>query len=310
MKKILILTANPLNTDKLRLDEEVREIQAGLERSQRRDRFEVVTRWALRVDDLRRALLDHEPQIVHFSGHGAREHGLALENSSGQLQLVSNNSLVRLFKLFKNTIECVLLNACYSEAQAEAIYQHIDYVVGMNKVIGDRAAIEFAVGFYDALGAGRSYTDAYEFGCSAIDLEGISESLTPVLKNRTEVESSTDSRNNNLRSIASLTEAESLTPVLKSRTKLEPSPDSRFTQTEVIPPVEPRELYLNLLQVLMPSQFENVVFKYGVDSAHLSFGTAQAQRAIEVVRYAEQKEGASLTQLSRVIYEVVPHLKR
>jgi hypothetical protein len=184
VKKILILTANPKNTDKLRLDEEVREIQAGLERAQKRDRFEIVTRWALRVDDLRRALLDHEPQIVHFSGHGAGEHGLALENSSGQMQLVSTESLVRLFKLFKNTIECVVFNACYSEGQAEAIHQHVDYVVGMNKAIGDRAAIEFAVGFYDALGAGRSYTDAYEFGCSAIDLEGIPESLTPVLKSR------------------------------------------------------------------------------------------------------------------------------
>jgi hypothetical protein len=184
VKKILILTANPKNTDKLRLDEEVREIQAGLERAQKRDRFEIVTRWALRVDDLRRALLDHEPQIVHFSGHGAGEHGLALENSSGQMQLVSTESLVRLFKLFKDTIECVVFNACYSEAQAEAIHQHVDYVVGMNKAIGDRAAIEFAVGFYDALGAGRSYTDAYEFGCSAIDLEGIPESLTPVLKSK------------------------------------------------------------------------------------------------------------------------------
>ncbi|MBD1833323.1 CHAT domain-containing protein [Cyanobacteria bacterium FACHB-472] len=184
MKKILILTANPKNTDKLRLDEEVREIQAGLERAQKRDRFEIVTRWALRVDDLRRALLDHEPQIVHFSGHGAGEHGLALENSSGQMQLVSTESLVRLFKLFKDTIECVVLNACYSEAQSEAIHQHIDCVVGMNKAIGDRAAIEFAVGFYDALGAGRSYADAYEFGCSAIDLEGIPESLTPVLKSK------------------------------------------------------------------------------------------------------------------------------
>jgi hypothetical protein len=184
VKKILILTANPKNTDKLRLDEEVREIQAGLERAKKRDRFEIVTRWALRVDDLRRALLDHEPQIVHFSGHGAGEHGLALENSSGQMQLVSTESLVRLFKLFKDTIECVVLNACYSEAQAEAIHQHVDYVVGMNKAIGDRAAIEFAVGFYDALGAGRSYADAYEFGCSAIDLEGIPESLTPVLKSK------------------------------------------------------------------------------------------------------------------------------
>jgi hypothetical protein len=180
VKKILILTANPKNTDKLRLDEEVREIQAGLERAQKRDQFEIVTRWALRVDDLRRALLDHEPQIVHFSGHGGGKHGLALENNSGQMQLVSTESLARLFNLFKDKIECVVFNACYSEAQAEAIHQHIDCVVGMNKAIGDRAAIEFAVGFYDALGAGKSYEVAYEFGCSAIDLEGISESATPV----------------------------------------------------------------------------------------------------------------------------------
>ncbi len=194
MKKILILTANPKNTDKLRLDEEVREIQAGLKRAKRRDHFEIVTQWALRVNDLRQALLDNDPSIVHFSGHGAGEQGLALENDSGQMQLVSTESLVRLFKLFKDTVECVVLNACYSEAQAEAIFQHIDCVVGMNKAIGDRAAIEFAVGFYDALGAGRSYADAYEFGCSAIDLEGIPESLTPAIKNRTKVEPSTDSK--------------------------------------------------------------------------------------------------------------------
>ncbi len=184
MKKILILTANPKNTDKLRLDEEVREIQAGLERARKRSRFEIVTRWALRGDDLRRALLDHEPQIVHFSGHGGGKHGLALENSSGQMQLVSTESLAKLFKLFKDKIECVVFNACYSEAQAEAIHQHINCVVGMNKAIGDRAAIEFAVGFYDALGAGKSYEVAYEFGCSAIDLESIPESATPVLRSR------------------------------------------------------------------------------------------------------------------------------
>ena len=199
MKKILILTANPKNTDKLRLDEEVREIQAGLKRAKRRDQFEIVTQLALRVHDLRQALLDHEPEIVHFSGHGAGEHGLALENSSGQMQLVSTASLASLFELFKNKIECVVFNACYSEAQAEAIHQHIDYVVGMNKAIGDRAAIEFAVGFYDALGAGRSYTDAYKFGCGAIDLEGIPESLTPVLKSRAKVEPPTDNKKNSQR---------------------------------------------------------------------------------------------------------------
>ncbi|MCG6138308.1 MAG: AAA-like domain-containing protein [Nostoc sp. LLA-1] len=184
MKKILILSANPTNTEKLRLDEEVREIQAGLERAKIREQFEIITKWAVRPDDLRRALLDYEPEIVHFSGHGGGNKGLALENNAGQLQPVSTESLTRLFKLFQNKIECIVLNACYSEVQAEAIHQQINYVVGMNRAIGDRAAIKFAVGFYDALGAGRSYEDAYEFGCLAIDLESIPESATPVLKCR------------------------------------------------------------------------------------------------------------------------------
>lgn len=183
MKKILILSANPTNTNQLRLDEEVREIEAGLERSRSRDRFQLISKWAVRSNDLRRALLDHQPEIVHFSGHGAGSQGLALENNSGQMQLVKTQTLAGLFELF-DSIECVLLNACYSEAQAEAIYQHVDYVIGMNRAIGDRAAIEFAVGFYDALGADRSYEDAYKFGCLNIDLEGIPESSTPVLKSK------------------------------------------------------------------------------------------------------------------------------
>jgi hypothetical protein len=76
----------------------------------------------------------------------------------------------------------VVLNACYSEQQAEAIAKHIDYVVGMKKAIGDEAAIKFAVGFYDALGAGMNYEIAFDFGRNAIDLRGIPEHLTPVLK--------------------------------------------------------------------------------------------------------------------------------
>lgn len=183
MKKILILSANPTNTNQLRLDEEVREIEAGLERSRSRDRFQIISKWAVRSNDLRRALLDHKPEIVHFSGHGAGSQGLALENNSGQMQLVKTQTLAGLFELF-DSIECVLLNACYSEAQAQAIYQHVDCVIGMNRAIGDRAAIEFAVGFYDALGADRSYEDAYKFGCLNIDLEGIPESSTPVLKSK------------------------------------------------------------------------------------------------------------------------------
>ena len=52
----------------------------------------------------------------------------------------------------------------------------------MNQAIGDKAAIEFAVGFYSALGAGESINFAYKLGCNAIAMAGIPENLTPVLK--------------------------------------------------------------------------------------------------------------------------------
>jgi CHAT domain len=184
VKKILIVSANPKDTSKLRLDEEVREIQAALKRANNRSEFEIVTSWAIRVEDLRRALLDEEPTIVHFSGHGSGSTGLVLENNSGQMQLVSTESLARLFKSFQASVECVLLNACYSETQADSIHQYIDCVMGMNRAIGDNAAIKFAVGFYDALGAGKPYEVCFELGCASIDLEGIAESETPVIKIR------------------------------------------------------------------------------------------------------------------------------
>jgi len=76
----------------------------------------------------------------------------------------------------------VVLNACYSERQAEAIVKHIPHVIGMKKAIGDAAAIEFAVAFYDALGAGKSIEFAYKLACNAIQWAGIPEHLTPVLK--------------------------------------------------------------------------------------------------------------------------------
>ncbi len=184
IKKILVLSANPINTNKLRLDEEVREIQSALERSRHREEFELISRLAVRIDDLRRALLDHEPQVVHFSGHGDGTDGIALEDNFGYVQLVSTESLSNLFKLFKDTVECVLLNACYSETQAEAIYQHINCVIGMKRAITDKAAIHFSKGFYDTLGAGRSYKDAFDLGCNNIDLNSIPEFLTPKIQIR------------------------------------------------------------------------------------------------------------------------------
>jgi hypothetical protein len=181
-KTILFLASNPKDTHPLRLDEEMREIDEGLRRATRRDQFKLAQKWAVRADDLRRGLLDESPAIVHFSGHGSPTEGLVCENEAGRAEAVPPDALAELFGLCAGHVECVVLNACYTEDQATAIAQQIPYVVGMSKAIGDEAAIKFAVGFYDALGAGRSYEDAFKFGRNAINLRDIPEHLTPVLK--------------------------------------------------------------------------------------------------------------------------------
>jgi hypothetical protein len=186
--KLLILTANPRDTDVLRLGEEVRNIELELERYRHQAHFQVISKWAVRVDDLASALLDYEPHIVQFSGHGTGKDGLVLEDNDGKLQLVTTEALSRLFRQVRNSVKCVFLNACYSKLQAEAIHQHIDCVVGMTRAIGDKAAIQFATKFYQALAMGKSFPGAFEFAATVLDLSGSNESTTPALLTRNEDE--------------------------------------------------------------------------------------------------------------------------
>lgn len=188
INKILILSANPKDTDRLRLDEEVREIEEGLQRSQYRTRYTIQSKWAVGLRDLRRLLLDHNPRFIHFCGHGQVD-GLLLENTDGNSVLVKPDALAGLFELFASKIECVFLNACYSDLQAKAINKHIRYVVGIRKEISDKAAVEFALGFYDALGAGESIEAAFRFGRNAIQLCDAPEHLNPILLKNTDVHS-------------------------------------------------------------------------------------------------------------------------
>jgi hypothetical protein len=125
MKTILVLASNPKGTSALDLDREIREIREGLKRSPHRDQFQLEWRGAVRPIDLRRSLLEVKPQIVHFCGHGGGEGGLVLEDDQGNEQLVEGEELARLFQIFAHQVECILLNACYSEVQANSLIQHI-----------------------------------------------------------------------------------------------------------------------------------------------------------------------------------------
>ena len=185
--KILFLAASPSGTERRSLDKEIRRIELALERSKRREKFKIIQKWAVTDDDLRRAMLDNEPEFVHFSGQGGGSQGLAFVDSQGRLLVISGDSLARLFELCADHVRCVILNACFSEVQAKVISRHIEIVVGMSQDIGDEASIKFSEGFYDALGAGRSAEKAFEFGRSAIDLRSLQEHLVPIILRNPEI---------------------------------------------------------------------------------------------------------------------------
>lgn len=179
--KIIFLAANPTDTKRLRLDKEIRQIKQALRQSEFRDKLVIEQEWAVRVSDLQGYLLQHKPQIVHFSGHGSEASEIVLEDDDGNSHDVPAQALSKLFEIFKNELRCVVLNACYSAPQAQAIAQHIDCVVGMSKAIGDEAAISFAVAFYRALGYGKDVKTAFDLGCLQIHLENLEEQDTPKL---------------------------------------------------------------------------------------------------------------------------------
>ena len=182
--KVLLLTANPsiFATEPLRLEAEVRQVKKAIQRSQHGNRYKIELGSATRPKDLRRALIGYKPHIVHFSGHGSKENGLILENDTGKPQFLSTQAILHVFQISEFCeIDCVLLNACYSEEQAIAIHQVVDCVIGMNQAISDTAALFFSEGFYDALGSGLSYEEAYRSGCSAISSENSSDYDIPKL---------------------------------------------------------------------------------------------------------------------------------
>lgn len=174
---VLLMTTNPMNTERLRLDSEIKRIRRALEDKPVR----VHSEGAVTADDIRIFLLKHRPTVVQISGHGAGQQGIKVEDSQGMAQVLSTGALVDLFRLCRGDIRCVVLNICESAAIAQAISQYVPYVIGMREQIGDEASAEFSAGFYEALSAEKSFEEAFEIGCNAIDLKDIAESRVPVL---------------------------------------------------------------------------------------------------------------------------------
>lgn len=232
-KTILILASNPRQD--LDLSCEIRDLKAAIKRNKD---FTVEIEPAVRLDNFQNHFHEYHPSIVHFCGHGEGDEGLVV----GSGKLLSNNALSGLFKIFG--AECVLLNACTTEIQANAIKKYVSYVIGTSKEISDRAAYLFAVGFYRALGYGETIERSYELGCNAIEI-GLQVKLVPEI-------SATSRKFEVVEPEA--TPAEPLKIILnknsaRSDRELSVNTPSEFTET-ILKEVDRKDYYDNLRDVL------------------------------------------------------------
>ncbi|MEI2692032.1 MAG: CHAT domain-containing protein [Anaerolineae bacterium] len=117
----------------------------------------------MRGDELLDALLRHRPALVHFAGHGDQAGQLILEDAAGRAAPVQPDALAALVAA-ADTVRCAVLNACWSDALADALLGVTACVVGMAGEVGDEAAIAFAAGFYRALADGETVAAAVAAG--------------------------------------------------------------------------------------------------------------------------------------------------
>jgi WD40 repeat protein len=224
--KVLLFTANPSGTAPLDLSREFREIDEEVRLSTFRSQVELILVPGTRPVDLLRKLNENQPQVVHFSSHGSPDEIIlesgeadaeassayapilrstderdmtkvrpdAIESAGsglGQPQMVSKSALVSVLRSCnEGNLRLVVLNACNTRPQAEALTEVVDCVVSMNRTISDRAAIKFAASFYGALAFGRTVRKAFEQGVARLSAEGIAESDTPELLVRAGVDAS------------------------------------------------------------------------------------------------------------------------
>lgn len=191
--KILFLGSNPLVDDPdevLGVDEEVREIEGALRSAPHRDVFRLKSRWAVRPTDLQDMFREERPTIVHFSGHGAGAGGLFFHSGTrGRESTVDAATLCDVFRLHGRGVRLVVLNACESKVQAQALVTLVDFVVGMRDSVDDDAARVFAAAFYTALGNGETIAVAFEQGRLALNMAGMQDQMDiPVLVHRPEAD--------------------------------------------------------------------------------------------------------------------------
>lgn len=172
--KILFLSATPRDRDYLRVRKEFIKIQGIIERGLYSDLLELICEWQINPGELPNLLAIHKPHIVHFSGHG-ESNGIVFIDAAGDAIHVDERVLTSLFEQLRDNIRIVVLNACDTCSQAQAIAEIVGCAIGISQDIKDTTATMFATSFYKMLAYGYSVQKAFEVSKINLQLEDCAE---------------------------------------------------------------------------------------------------------------------------------------
>lgn len=184
--RILYATAAAGREEPLRVDQEMRRVKAAVKAATHRDLVSIEHLPAATPTDVLDTLTAFRPHVVHFSGH-ANESVLVFDEGTDTF---GPNGGKRIGPdLFKQLLEAtdeapvlVVLNACNSAAQLDALLGKVALAVGMTDSIGDVDAIVFAARFYSTLAEGQSVEAALATARVEMALNGLPDHDLPTLR--------------------------------------------------------------------------------------------------------------------------------
>lgn len=137
-----------------------------LQHSDSADKLDLRVEPADHLRDLPQYLVQYAPHILHFTGHGPWDSAFIEPKEPADQE-----RLAQLLEGWKGTVHCVVLDACFSTAQAEPIAKTIGAAITL-PVLANQAIVAFAESFYAALAFGSTLQEAFELGSWQVDTLG------------------------------------------------------------------------------------------------------------------------------------------
>jgi len=155
---ILFVGANNLHESQLSLEKEVNQMEASFTKKRGGGywdhRVTFRSRFYAGIGELVQGLRDFDPVILHFACHGRKsvlqlfEESLSVDDFVVAIQAWCNDG--------DKKLRLIVANACHTSRLAQALSEHVDFVIGHDTPVQDEHAVKFAENLYGGLGNGDS----------------------------------------------------------------------------------------------------------------------------------------------------------